>query len=99
MFLSSYRLGEACSHIAAVLSCLVRSAEVKQQSGPDSCTSKQCSWLPTARDVGYCVLDKLVYNFTCLQVTPAAISKIVFKYKAISDDKEAPIVSLKYHHH
>ena len=47
-----HRLGEACSHIAAILSCMIRSAEVKQQSGIDSCTSKQCSWLPTVRDVG-----------------------------------------------
>lgn len=89
-----YRLGEACSHIAAILSCLVRSAEVKQQSGIDSCTSKQCSWLPTARDVGYCNYI-LKYNFICLQVTPAAISKIAFKRKDPLNDEEAPTVSPK----
>ena len=44
-------LGEACSHIAAVLSCLVRATELRHKSGLDSCTSQQCSWLPTARDV------------------------------------------------
>ena len=31
----------------------------------------------------------------CLQVTPATISKIAFKRKAISDDKETPITSPK----
>ena len=31
----------------------------------------------------------------CLQVTPATISKIAFKRKAISDDNETPITSPK----
>ena len=44
-------MGEACSHIAAVLSCIVKSVEAQEQSGVESCTSKACYWLPAARKV------------------------------------------------
>ena len=38
------RLGEACSHIAAVVSCLINATEIRKQSGADSCTSTLCGW-------------------------------------------------------
>jgi len=47
------RLGEACSHFAAIFSCVFNAAETYQRSGTDSCISKQCSWLPTAQEVLY----------------------------------------------
>ncbi len=65
IFMYLCRPGEACSHIAAVISCLVRAAEVQTTSGATACTSKMCSWLPVARDVsiiGYNVL--LPVNFS-----------------------------------
>ena len=49
---SLHRLGEACCHIAAVLSCLVRGTEMRSKSGVESCTSQPCAWLPPARNVG-----------------------------------------------
>ena len=47
----SHRLGEACAHIAAILSCLVRATQMRQKSGVDSCTSQLCTWLPTSHQV------------------------------------------------
>lgn len=44
-------LGEACSHIAAVLSALVNASDMRNRSGVDACTSKPCSWLPPAHNV------------------------------------------------
>ena len=35
-----HRLGEACSDIAAVISCLIRAAQLHFNSGMDACTSK-----------------------------------------------------------
>ena len=46
-----YRLGETCSHVAAVITCLIRAAELQSSSGDSACTSQKCSWLPTAQDV------------------------------------------------
>ena len=51
LHVSHARLGEVCSHIAAVLSCLVRSAEDQLKTGQTSCTSQKCSWLPTTKSV------------------------------------------------
>ena len=45
------RLGEACSHIATLLSCVVKAAEACQVQGSNSCTSQKCVWLPPARNV------------------------------------------------
>ena len=61
------RLGEACSHIAAILSCFVRATELCYKSGLDSCTSQQCSWLPTARDVSKEIV--LEYVLSALTMT------------------------------
>ena len=49
----TYRLGdlEACSHVAAVISCLIEAAQHQEQT--TACTSKKCSWLPTVRNVSY----------------------------------------------
>ena len=45
------RLGEACSHIAALLSCLVAAVESRENAGTDSVTSQSCKWLPPANNV------------------------------------------------
>ena len=47
----TYRLGdlEACSHVAAVISCLTEAAQHQEQT--TACTSQKCSWLPTVRNV------------------------------------------------
>ena len=45
------RLGEACSHIAAITSCMINATEVRQQTGADSCTSTLCGWSRSAREV------------------------------------------------
>lgn len=50
-FIHTCRIGEACSHIAAVISCLVRAADLQARSGVTACTSQKFSWLPVARDV------------------------------------------------
>ena len=47
----TYRLGEACSHVAAVISCLIEAAQDQEQMGTTACTSQRCSWLPTIRNV------------------------------------------------
>ena len=39
------RLGEACSHIAAIISCLIKAAEYQEQSGTNSCTSQSLNTL------------------------------------------------------
>jgi hypothetical protein len=44
-------LGEACSHIAAILMCVVHAAERRRQSGENSCISRSCYWLPPSKDV------------------------------------------------
>lgn len=46
-----YSLGEACSHIAALLSCVVKASQARQSAGVDSSTSVACSWLPPSRNV------------------------------------------------
>ena len=46
-----YRLGEACSHIAAIASCMINAREACQQTGADSCTSTLCGWSHSAREV------------------------------------------------
>ena len=48
------RLEEACSPIAAVLSCLIRATQLRLQSGLDSCTSRECMWLAPAQNVCHC---------------------------------------------
>ena len=48
-----YRLGEACSHVAAVISCLIEAAQYQQQTGTTACTSQKCRWLPTVRNVSF----------------------------------------------
>jgi len=53
---STCRLGEACSHIAALLSCVVQAVVARQSSGSYSCTSQKCVWLPPAKNV----IDMLV---------------------------------------
>jgi len=44
-----FRLGEACSHIAAIISTLVAANSIRQRS--TSVTSQRCSWLPPAKNV------------------------------------------------
>lgn len=46
-----YRLGEACSHLAALLSCVVEASVARQMSGRDCCTAKKCLWLQPATSV------------------------------------------------
>ena len=45
------RLGEACSHIAALISCVIATVESREKAGIDSVTSQSCKWLPPARNV------------------------------------------------
>ncbi|KAL5486605.1 hypothetical protein EMCRGX_G019107 [Ephydatia muelleri] len=44
-------LGGSCSHVAAIIFCLVRAAESQKKFGEDACTSKKCSWLPAIKEV------------------------------------------------
>jgi hypothetical protein len=44
-------LGETCSHIAAVLTTVVKAVDARKMCGIDSCTSKTCYWLPAAAKV------------------------------------------------
>ena len=44
-------LGEACSHIAVITSCMINATEVCKQTGADSCTSNLCGWNQSAREV------------------------------------------------
>ena len=44
-----YRLGEACSYIAAIISSLVAANSIRQRSA--SVTSQRCMWLPPAKSV------------------------------------------------
>ena len=46
LFVYIYRLGEDCSHVAAVLSRLVRATGTCKKSGTNFCTSQECYWLP-----------------------------------------------------
>ena len=50
-----FRLGEACSHLAALLSCLVTAVESRERAGTDSITSLSCKWLPPTKNV--CILS------------------------------------------
>lgn len=49
-----YRLGETCSHVAAILSCVVEAVEARKAQGSSSCTSQKCTWLSSARNVRCC---------------------------------------------
>ena len=60
------RLGEVCSHVAAIISCLVRASEAQSKSGATSCTSQKCSWLPASRDVSVTA----VYSYVHVYVLP-----------------------------
>ena len=53
-----HSLGEACSHIAAILTCVINASEARKQAGYNSCTSHLCSWLPSPNDV----CELLIYN-------------------------------------
>ena len=58
------RLGKACSHIAAIASCMIYAREVRQRTGADSCTSTLCGWNNSAREISmnnFCILIKLLY--------------------------------------
>ena len=37
-FAITYRFGEACSHVAAVISCLIEAAQHQEQMGTTACT-------------------------------------------------------------
>ena len=65
LHVSHGRLGEACSHIAAVLSCLVRAAEAQLKTGQTSCTSQKCSWLPTTKSVSTVTGIIVASLYTC----------------------------------
>lgn len=43
-------LGEACTHIAATVTCVINAVEARMKAGT-SCTSQPCYWLPVKRDV------------------------------------------------
>ena len=50
-----YRLGEACSHVAAVLSCLIKATEARKKSGAEAFTSRRSAWLLPVQDVCYII--------------------------------------------
>ena len=58
------RLGEACSHIAAVVSCMINATEVRKRSGADSCTSTLCGWNHCAREVS---MNDIVLSYTVIR--------------------------------
>ena len=71
-----------CSHIAAIISCIIRASELQSRSGTSACTSQKCSWLPTTRDVSY--FNKLYKKFTrnlMFKVEPADIGELIFLYE------------------
>ena len=89
---TSCRLEEACTNIAAVISCLIRASELRANSGATACTSKECAWLPIAWDVsiysfsntfccGYCHVKCLLNNISSLKVTPIHVFDIHFTPK------------------
>ena len=43
IIVSTYRLGEACSHVTAVISCLIEAAQHQEQMETTACTSQRCS--------------------------------------------------------
>ena len=57
---NNYSLGETCSHVAAVISCLIKAAQLQYSSGDSACTSQQCSWLPTAIDVSKLAVNHFI---------------------------------------
>ena len=70
------RLGD---HIAAVLSALVNASDVRSNSGLDTCTSKQCAWLPVARNVSQInVIFLMIQVFFSNKVSPASVKDIQF---------------------
>ncbi len=50
------------SHIAALLSYLIKATEARKKSGSEACTSKKCSWLLPAQDVGYSLFELYFIN-------------------------------------
>jgi hypothetical protein len=51
--MAGLRIGEACTYIATVLSCVVKAAETRKNSGMNSCTSKICQWLPPSKNIKF----------------------------------------------
>ena len=45
------RLGESCSHVAALLTTVVKAVDCRKQAGLNACTSQACYWLPSAAKV------------------------------------------------
>ena len=59
-YLFTHSLGEACSHVAAVLSCVIKANELRKQSGMDACTSSLCSWNHSTKEVHKYFMDVAV---------------------------------------
>ena len=61
---------------AQILTCIVGANEMRQKSGMDACTSKECIWLPPACDVsvGTPTLATITFRLIqCLFVTFASL--------------------------
>ena len=41
-----FRLGETCSHVAAIISAVIQACEIRDESGQNASTSQKCAWLP-----------------------------------------------------
>ena len=76
------RLGEACSHVTALLTYVVKENAARQKTGRDSCTSAACAWLPPPKNVSmrrlqHCITLILMF-FLVLQVHAANFACINF---------------------
>ena len=83
------RLGEACSHVAAIISCVIRASQLQERSGATARTSQECTWLPTARDVSFQFLVVHQVRFS-LKVSPAHVCDIKFQSKCSSSSFSQP---------
>ncbi|XP_022084544.1 uncharacterized protein LOC110975965 [Acanthaster planci] len=51
----------ACSHVAALISSVVKANQLRKAPGSDACTSQKCAWLPAKRNV--CAAEVKHINF------------------------------------
>lgn len=60
---------QACSHIAALLSCIINANEIRNWSGVDSCTSNLYAWNHPVQEV-FTVIGKTSTDCVCLKAKP-----------------------------
>ncbi|XP_072176345.1 uncharacterized protein [Diadema setosum] len=72
-------LGEACSHIAALVLSVIKANQLRKIPGEDACTSKTCAWLPPNRNVVAAQVENIKFSkpSTCPKKTCPPVKAVI----------------------